>query len=183
MIRHDPSDLGSRLYSAVSTRSVNTEPSSFTDALAYFGRLAGGSVRAMATLMGVPRRTLRDWMAGATPSAARRKAVADSARLSARRERLRPGRENRLRASDSSDVTIVAVYNYDGGDARTVRIGDYLDPDTINQVVDAYLDGASPDELRTGFASNIQDPTGFYERTFALPASDEHGWTVTRVNL
>jgi len=185
-IQHDPRDLGTRLYAAVSTRSPNTEPTSFTDALAYFRRLAGGSVRAMSTLMGVPRRTLRDWLAGATPrDASKRRAIAQSATLSARRDRLKPGRESRLRGNDVEDVIIVARYNYsDDEDEREVEIGRYLDADTIDHLVDSYLNGTSPADLRLEFADKITgDETGFYTRTFANPASSDDGWTVRVVRL
>ncbi len=181
----NPNDLGARVYAAISQKSINTEPATFAAALGWFVRAAAGNVSAAARLMGVPRRSLRDWLSGTSrPGAARRAAVTTSARLSARRDRLRAGRESRLRGRDASGVRLVGYYNYDGPPLRTVRIGDYLAPDAIDSLIDAYLSGAGVDELRQEFAGAIvNDPTSFYANTMFNPADDEHGWTVTNLTL
>jgi hypothetical protein len=182
----DPGDLGGRLYTAVAGNraSMNTEPSGFSDALKFFLRAAGGSVSAAARLMGVPRRTARDWYAGkglGPRSAERRRHVAESATVSSRRQRLAAGREGRLRGGDQYDIVVKGVYNYDGGEERDVRIGPYLDDGTLDAVVDAYLDGADAAELRQLFADHITDP--FYQRTMGNPPTDDDGWTVNQVVL
>lgn len=183
-------DLGTRTYAAISGRSLSTEPSSWTGALGWFVKAAGGNVSAAARLAGVPRRSMRDWLSGVSrPKGPRESALIRSAQLSERRARLRPGREARLRNGTSGGVTIVGSYNYDddsSGNAksRTVDIGKFMEPDAVDQLVDAYLSGADEEGLREVFADQItMDPTGFYQRTLALNPQHTHGWTVTRVTL
>jgi len=190
MRQHHPYDLGTAIYKALSGgRSPNTEPTSFGDALGYFVKAAGGNVSAAARLMGVPRRSLRDWLGGvSTPKGDRRRDVARSAQLSARRQRLTPRREARLRGlTDSQGVVLVGQYNYDTASGidedRRVMIGHYLDDDTVPELVDAYLSGASPADLRDLFASKVNDPSDFYSRTMALPPTDDHGWTVNSIHF
>lgn len=190
MARIDPHDLGAQVYKAISGRSINTEPDSFTDALGYFSRLAGGNISAAARLAGVPRRTFRDWLDGkgtGPRSAARREQVALSAKLSARRDRLGPKREARMRAAAGSggfDIQITGGYSYDGNtDARApIMISDYMDPYAGDALIDAYLAGAGPDELRREFANLIVDAP-FYAETMALPPASTHGWWVTDLTI
>lgn len=180
-------DLGEALYATIarsrsgSRMSMGTEPGSFAGALRFFMKAAGGNVSAAARLAGVPRRSLRDWLDGKSrPGRERQGRILDSARMSSRRERLTPRREARVRASDAH-VVIRGGYNYDGpGDRAPINIGDYLEPGTMDRVVDAYLDGADVDELRETFAGGLTD--AFYADTMILPQTDEHGWTVTRVD-
>lgn len=182
-------DLGDALYSAITRRagsghgaSMRTEPSDFSSALKWFVKAAGGNVSAAARLAGVPRRSLRDWLDGkSTPGAQRRRALVGSARLSSRRERLRPGREKRLR--DPQAVWLTGSYNYDddGDDRNPIRISDFLDDGTMDRVIDAYLAGADAAGLRETFTDGIADP--FYGTTMALPPTDEHGWSVTAIRI
>lgn len=180
-------DLGEALYRAIartaggSRASMKTEPSSFAGALRFFVGMAGGNVSAAARLAGIPRRSFRDWMAGTSrPGKQRQGQLVDSARMSSRRDRLTPRRENKLRASDA-DVVVKGSYNYDdGGSERApIRIGDYLDPGTMDAVVDIYLNGGDAADMRERFAEGITDP--FYSMTMALSPNDEHGWTVSSV--
>lgn len=189
MAKHDPRDLGAQVYKAISGRSINTEPQTFSDALRYFTRLAGGNISAAARLAGVPRRTFRDWTEGkglGPRSADRRGEVARSAKLSSRRERLGARKEAKLRAAgeDAVDIELTGYYNYDGDpDPRApIIISEYMDPDAGNRLVDAYLAGAGPDELRELFADLITDAP-FYAQTMGLPVTDEHGWTVTNLKF
>lgn len=182
----DAGDLGGYVYRAVAHTphgrgwSPNTEPTSFVDAVGWFMKAAGGNISAAARLAGVPRESMRDWVRGkSTPRGARREAIKRSAQLSERRNRLRPGREQRLRGMDASGVTMTATYNYDGGKPRTVTLGDYMDDGAIERLTDAYLNGAGQDELREALASEVMDPNGFYARTLAEPPSSAHGWTVS----
>lgn len=192
MINHDPNDLGSCIYRAIAVTgqgkgrgySPNTEPTSFADALKWFMQAAGGNISAAARLMGVPRESARDWVKGiSTPKDQRRRDIAKSAQLSARRERLRPGRETRLRAAGSGDVMVFGAYNYHDEPPRAVSVGQYLDDDTVSILIDAYLNGASPEDLRETFCDHLNDPNGFYQRTMILPPTNEHGWTVDHVSL
>lgn len=185
MIQHHPKDLGTAVYRALSGgRSPNTEPSSFADALKWFVKAAGGNVSAAARLAGVPRRSFRDWMDGkSSPGQQRRDQVAASARLSERRARVTPGREKRLRGRASDGIVITGSYNYDPG-PRKVAIGQYMADGVIDDLLDAYLNGAQPDELREIFAVGItDDPSGFYASTMDQGPTDTHGWTVDHVTL
>lgn len=187
---HDPNDLGAQVYKAISGRSINTEPDDFPGALRWFMR-KGGNPSAAARLAGVPRRTMRDWLDGkglGPRSSARRAALVESARLSERRARLRPGREARIRAAgdggDVVDIQVTGAYNYDGvmEDRAPIMVSEYMPTDAGDQLVDAYLNGAGPDELRTLFADLIEDAP-FYANTMGLPPDDDHGWTVSNVRM
>jgi hypothetical protein len=188
---YDSGDLGYQLYRAMTGRkSPNTEPTSFADALVWFTKAAGGNVSAAARLAGVPRRTFRDWTEGkglGPRSAARRAEVKRSATISERMARIGTRREARLRTSESlAGATVTGFYNYDGksNDRRPILIGDYLSDNAGDELVDAFMSGASPAELREVFAANLtNDATGFYERTMALPPTSDHGWTVSHVKL
>jgi|SRR5262245_26554395 len=177
-------DLGTRTYAAISQRSINTEPTSWTAALGWFVKAAQGNVSGAARLAGVPRRSMRDWLSGVSkPKAGRAAAVIESARLSERRARLKPGRESRLRNGAPGSIVVKATYNYDGTE-REVAIGNYMDDYAVDELIDAYLSGADEAGLREEFADQITlDPTGFYARTFALGPNDRHGWSVERVTL
>lgn len=179
------SDLGAKTYSAISTRGMSTEPSSWAGALGWFVRAAGGNVSAAARMAGVPRRSMRDWVAGVSrPKGPRAAALIQTAKVSERRARLKPGREARLRNGTPANITLVGTYNYDGGNPRTVLIGNYMDDDALDELVDAYLSGADAGELREVFADQItNDPSGFYERTMRRGPGDSHGWTVQVVTL
>lgn len=194
MRTYDPSDLGYNIYRAMTGRkSPNTEPTSFADALGWFVKAAGGNVSAAARLAGVPRRTFRDWTEGkglGPRSAARRAEVRRSATISERAARFGTRREARIRASESlAGATVTGAYNYDvnngaKGERKPIQIGEYLSDDAGEQLADAFMNGASPAELREVFASCLtEDATGFYERTMALPPTDNHGWTVSNVTL
>lgn len=183
-VQHNPADLGSAVYRAISGgKSPNTEPTSFADALGWFVKAAGGNVSAAARLAGVPRRSFRDWLDGkSSPGADRRGQVSAAARLSERQARLTPKRTARLRGREPDGIVLKGVYNYDG-EPRTVEIGRYMIDGAIDALLDAYLNGASPEDLREVFADHIDDPSAFYSRTMALGPSDDHGWTVERVSF
>lgn len=178
-----------QVYRAIAGRSINTEPSTFSDALSWFMR-KGGNPSAAARLAGVPRWTMRDWLAGkglGPRSAARRDALVESARLSERRARLGPKKEARIRAAGGGaiyDIQVTGSYNYDGASSTrpAITISDYMESDAGEQLVDAYLSGAGPDELRTLFANLIVDAP-FYAETMGLPPGSEHGWWVTDLKM
>lgn len=184
-------DLGEAIYRALCSRkgpqSPNTEPRSFSDAVRWFVKNAGGSISAAARLAGVPRRTFRDWVSGSAPRDPGRAAgIVRAALAGERRRRMPPGREQRLRQLDVGNVQVKGAYNYDSGEykdkARVVDIGQYMADDAIGQCVDAFLSGAGIDELREVFADSIvDDPIGFYPDTMRLPMEDDHGWSVESV--
>lgn len=184
--------LGEALYDRITNgRSPRTEPATLGAALAVIVGNAG-SVAGAARMMGVPRRTFRDWISkgyAGKPTGAggtRNGEVIRAALRIERRARLPRGRERRLRNTPPSSVTIDGTYEYRGrGGAReekryAVAVGDYMRPGTLGDVLDAFLDGASLDELGDTFAAGIDDPHGFYSDT--LDSGHEHGWDVDEVN-
>src|SRR5262245_39446083 len=122
-----------------------------------------GSVSSLGRLLGVPRSTLRGWLAGAH---ARRDTseIEEFGRYEQRREVLSRHRERRLRHAPASGIKVRGTYNYPGERPRMIDLGRWMD-DRLERVVDAYLDGASPAELGREFAGLINDG-GFYEREF-----------------
>jgi hypothetical protein len=186
--RYDPHDLGAQVYKAIAGRSVNTEPHTATDAVAWFMRQAGGNISAAARLAGVPRESMRDWAKGISkPKAARGEALAKSAQLSERRARLGPRKEARLRAAGDSpviDIQVTGSYNYDDApeNRAPIVISEYMDTDAGDQLVDAYLAGAGPGELRELFADLIVDAP-FYAETMGLPPADTNGWWISNVQM
>lgn len=154
-------------YRAVCGRSPFTEPKPAPTTLDFTGsvNLLYARVKsqpALSAMLGVPRRTLRRWLAGEVPGrtaldrqrrdlvegAARRLiATQDNAAVVAvRRGRLSLTRETSIR--NKRNVHIIAVNRYDatrrhlkftiGGDASTG-----LHEGTIDAAVDAYLNGAT----------------------------------------
>lgn len=192
MARHDPRDLGAQVYRAIAGRSINTEPSTFSAALSWFMR-KGGNPSAAARLAGVPRRTMRDWLEGkglGPRSQARRDALVESARLSERRARLGPKKEARIRAlgprmgQSGGGITVTGSYNYDDSpESRApIPMQQYMLPSAGDQLVDAYLNGAGPEQLRELFADLIDDAP-FYHRTLRLPPDDRDGWQIDNVTI
>jgi hypothetical protein len=79
---------------------------------------------------------------------------------------------------------VTGSYNYDDGpgDRAPIMISEYMETDAGAQLVDAYLAGAGPDDLRERFADLIVDAP-FYANTMRLPPSNDHGWTVSHVRM
>lgn len=184
--------LGEALYSAITKgRSPRTEPSTLPAALAVIIG-AAGSVAGAARAMGVPRRTFRDWIekgyAGKPTGTGgtRNSEVVRAALRIERRNRLPRGREQRMRNTPPSTVTISGTYMYRGRDNKledrrdSVDVGQYLQAGTLGAVLDVFLDGGSLDELGDTFAAGIDDPTDFYSDT--LSSDDAHGWDVDGVD-
>lgn len=190
MPRHyDPADLGAQVYKALAGRSINTEPTTIPEAVSWFLRQAQGNVSAAARLAGVPRRSMRDYAEGKSrPKGDRGAAMVQSAKLSERRARLGPRKEARIRGAgnggDLIDIQVTGSYNYDGAtDNRApIMISEYMDTDAGDQLVDAYLSGAGPGELRELFAGLIVDAP-FYAETMGLPPGNEHGWWITDLQM
>jgi len=132
--------------------------------------------------LGVSRSTLRGWRDGRTPRTDRRWIVTE-AEQHQRRERLDRDRERHLRRPWALDgLQVTATYHYarggsmKGTEQRTLPLGDYMN-DVADELVDAYLDGASPAELAEIFTDGINDH-GWYAQTFSEDgdgAWDIHG--------
>lgn len=179
-------DPGEAIYRAICRRSPATEPQTFNQAVGWFIANAGGNLSAAARAAGVPRRTFRDWTEGKGHGTARAGAVLAAARAGERRARLRPGREKRLRRADPGAVVVRGRYNYDEGrgGVRVAQVGRYAGPSLIDDVLDAFLSGATLAELREVFAGGITgDATDFYPQTLGNPTSSAHGWDVTGIDL
>ncbi len=178
-------DLGEALYGAIAGgRSSTSEPGTFADAVAWFVA-AAGSVAGAARLAGVPRRTFRDWVSGKGTKPGRASGLIAAAKQGERRRRLTRDREQRLRNTRPRDVHVSGSYNYDTPpiERSNIAIGQFLRSGAIDDVIDAYLAGGDEDELRETFADAIDDPRDFYGPTMHNPSSDEHGWTITSLNL
>lgn len=178
-------DPGEAMYRAICRRSPYTEPNTFGQAVGWFIARAGGNVSAAARAAGVPRRTMRDWLAGKGGKTARAGDMVAAARAGERRERLRPGREKRLRRVDPGGMVVRGKYNYDGKNApdRAASVGRFAQPNLINDVLDVFLAGGSLEQIRDAFAGNINDPSGFYSTTLGLSHENDHGWSVDEIDL
>jgi hypothetical protein len=157
-----------RAYRAVSGRSPRTEPKPAPTTLDFHGSLnllyaRIKSQNRLAEVLGVPRRTLRRWLAGETPSRTgpdrvRRETIENSAKAiirrddhaalqAQRRSRLTPAKERKARGAQAIEVK--GTLRYDG-DKRTIKFmvgaSDGLDSGVPDAIVDAFLDGASADD-------------------------------------
>lgn len=169
-------DLGEAIYREITGgRSPHTELRGWSDALEFIVGQAG-SGRAAARELGIAETTLRGWRHGRTPRDGG-DYVLDAARRMQRRARLRPGREARLRQPGAlDDAKLVGRLSYDGAPEpdRDVMIGDYM-ADVQNDIIDAYLEGASLDELGEIFLEGITG-ADFYSETMGPDGGDHMSW-------
>ncbi len=175
----DPLCVGAAIYTAITGgRHMRTEVSTFAKALGWL-RNRNPSTAAMARSLGVPRSTLRRWLAGtSTPRSHRQDSIVNAIRSAQRRLRLTPGRERRLRRAETGEIKMVARYRYDPPNLwRTVDIGRYLDPAMRKELVDSYLAGGTADDFHAIFHDNILD-AGFYAQTFDPDIGYGNGWDV-----
>lgn len=176
-------DLGSAVYEAMAGGAAGGEPAGFRDALNY---LADGAIStsALARDLGVARSTLRGWLGGRTPRGARGDRIVEGAQLEWRRDVLSSSRERQMRSDWSTDsLVVVGTYTYDGkagprsaDEDREVALGEYLN-DVGENLVDAFLDGATPQELGDIVADAINDH-GFYADSFG---GGSGSWDVSEV--
>lgn len=165
--------------------SPHSEIASFGAAIEYLLGAAGGVASRAAGLAGVPPSTFRGWLHGRQPKAERAGQMFTAALRAQRRARLPKGRERRLRNSDMSGVTVMGTFRYAGGGSmrgaedREVDLGSYMD-NVADDLVDAFLDGASTDELAAIFHEGINDG-GFYEQTFD-PGNPDGGWDIDDIS-
>lgn len=159
-----------RAYRAVSGRSPRTEPMPAPTNLDFHGSLnllyaRVKSQNRLAEILGVPRRTLRRWLAGEQPSRTqqdreRRELVEGSARSiiarddnaatqAERRKRLTPVRERKIRGAHTIVIRARLRYEDEGG-ARTIsfEVGSSagVSAGVPDAVVDAYLNAATADD-------------------------------------
>lgn len=184
-----------RAYRAITGgRSPRSEPPDFRESLAVLVKAFKSQDKAAAAL-GVPRRTLRRWMAGENKPAANRRAVVEGAaeRL-LRRGRLTPKREIKMRTATM--VVIKARLRYeDEGGARTMafKIGGgnalSLGGSAIEFAVDAFLQGATaddgPEHQNAGIFAPIADGMidEWYRETFQDPMPDALAFDVESVTI
>ena len=178
-------DLGDAIYREITGgRSPRTEIGTFGGAVEYLLGKAGGVASTAARLAGVPASTFRGWLRGRQPKAGRAGDVVRAASAAERRDRLSRGRERRLRAPGAlSTLKVIGTYGYDkgkgftpAGGQREAAVGYYMD-EVQDALVDAYLAGASTDELAEIFADAITD-RGFYAETFERDNPDGHAWDI-----
>lgn len=172
----------------------SSEPMTFRNALTRVVASVG-SVQGAARELGVPRRTLRRWLAGEnTPAAARQSEVRKRAGLLVRRSRLPPTREVRRRRA--TRVQIKAIFRYDGtlrdltflvgGSGPTGMLAG-----TPDRTVSAFLAGAEgrdiPDPVDGGsglfgpLARGMTD--NWYRERFLLGSNDDQGFDVQTVRF
>lgn len=164
-----------RAYRAVSGRSPRTEPQPAPTNLDFHGSLnllyaRVKSQNRLAEILGVPRRTLRRWLAGEQPNRTQgdrerralvegsaRRIIAnddDAAKQAARRGRLTPQRERKIRRATGIQLKVRMRYEGRGDDERTLKFRFTADPDigdgiaaiVPDAVVDAFLNGAGAED-------------------------------------
>jgi hypothetical protein len=202
-----------RAYRALTGRSPRTEPNPAPTSLDFTAslNLLYGRVKSqtkLADILGVPRRTVRRWLAGEVPGRteqdkARRDLVEGSAksiirrddnaaRQAVRRSRLPIKREAKVRAART--ITIVGTLRYEGTE-RTMKfvVGDNgslgVDGGAVDQLVDAYLNGASADDGALRQNDGIFAPIAYgltddwYREAFLDTAPDGLGFDVSKVTF
>lgn len=185
-------------YQAIAGRrwSPGSEPAAsggFVDWLAVIVGAFGGNVSAAARAMDVPRRSVRDWLAGTTrPGPERRSLVRRTAAALTRRTRLTAGREPRLR--NARTIRIEGVDRYDDEERDvTFHVGQQgttgLAPGTLGRLVDAYLGGGNASDDRRSMPGlfdviidGMTDPNGWYQ-TFFRSKQAKWGCDVYRVTI
>lgn len=184
-------DLGEAVYREITGRSPYTEIDTWVGALEYLLTRGGGVASKAARLAGVPASTFRGWLRGRQPKPERAGGVFGEVSLIERRARLPLKRERRMRRPGAlHNAKISGTYGYQtstgftpssagwtGGGGRDANIGPYMVDGTQDDVLDAYLEGASLDELAELFADGIGD-NGWYARTFNPDSTDSDGWDI-----
>lgn len=172
-------DLGEAIYREITGRSSRTEVSGFQAAINYLtGRF--GSATAAAKATGFPPSSFRHWVSsGRVPGSEKRADVVEAALLQQRRDRLPAGREAKMRRPGAlADIRMVGSLTYDSAPEpeRDVDLGSYMD-EVQNELLDAYLDGATPDELAEIFVAGVEDD--FYRETLDENGDSRMSWDVS----
>ena len=169
-------DLGEAIYRRITGRSPHTEVSTFAGAVTYLVTRFG-SASAAARASGFPPSSFRHWVSsGRVPVAEKRSDVVEAALLQQRRDRLPPGREKRMRRPGAlNEVEMIGTVTLsDKDEYREVDIGRYMD-DAENELIDAYLDGATTDELAEIWAASVND--SFYRNGL-----EDGDWDIDRLD-
>jgi hypothetical protein len=168
-------DPGEAIYQHITNgKPSSSEVRSFGDAIRY---LVGefGSASNAGRAAGVAPSSFRHWASGKRkPSRDKQDEIFDLAQAMQRRARLSRKRERKLR-QPVTGFKMVGRLTYDSTPEpdRDVTLGPYLDDNVGDRLVDAYLDGASTDELAEILAESIADAP-FYEETFDPYNDDQH---------
>ena len=168
-------DLGEAIYRQITGRSPHTEVVTFSAAVTYLATRFG-SATAAARASGFPPSSFRHWVSsGRVPSAEKRGDVIEAALLQQRRDRLPAGREKRLRRPGAlNEVEMFGTVTLsDKDEYREVDIGRYMD-DAENDLVDAYLEGATTAELAEIWADSVND--SFYRNGL-----EDGDWDIDRL--
>jgi hypothetical protein len=155
-------------------RSPRTEPTTLPAALAVVVASVQGNVSAAARALGVPRRTLRDWLAGTkTPKPANRSLIMATAKRMSRRTRLNPKREARLRGARSIRIQGIDRYDDKERDVTFTLDGPMttrLDPAVFGELVDAFLRGVS------GIDDPLLPGSGLFNDVLPAAMLDPNNW-------
>ena len=150
--------LGDALYAELSGGGYTSEDDddyTLQDALEDLGR--GQSVRSLAAELGVPRSTLRGWLAGATPKM-NVAPLLDVARSIRRAEQLAGnGGPGFLDAADFMVGGWIQISSEKPRYATVPASKLDLDPDLGERLTDAYLAGAGPERLAHVFTKGVGD--------------------------
>lgn len=160
-------ELGEAIWREITGRSPRAEITSFGDAVNYLlGR--AGSASAAARVIGVPPSTFRHWVSsGRVPKGERKGDVIEMASLQKRRDMLPRGREKRMRKPDSLGTAVKCVISISPPreEERELELASWLGYDVENDLIDAYLEGATPDDLAEIFHDAIEG-SAFYSDVF-----------------
>jgi hypothetical protein len=176
-------DPGEAIYRHITGgKQSRTEIRTFGDAVKFLVRRYGSASNA-ARAAGVPPSSFRHWASGKRkPTSERAGDILDMALLAQRRGRLSKKRERELRAP-LDGFKMVGRLTYDSAPEpdRELGLDPYLADDLGDQLVDAYLDGATPDELAAILSDALSDAP-FYQDTLDPYSDDGHlAWDVDSI--
>lgn len=124
-------------------RSPRTETRGWMEGLHFYVNAMGGKAQA-ARQLDVPRRTLRNWLAGTMPPPERKARITSLVVRAQRRGRLDAKREARLR--NAKTIRIEGKDRYNGEDRKvTFQIGESgstgIAADVMDRLINSYLAG------------------------------------------
>lgn len=141
-------NLGDTVYRLIAGRThYRREEESSADQVKRALKEAGG-VSQLARSIGVARTTVQRWNKGSKPTLESQELI----RSVLRRADLSQRREHRLRMADG-----LIVKGKQEGRNRTINLGRYLRPGTMDKAVEAYLRGATARDLHVVVWGGITD--------------------------
>lgn len=158
-------DLGSLIYRALTGYSPRSEPTTTAGQLAYI-RSHYASTTAMAKAMGMPRRTVSDWIAGKhAPSRGYQAGI----RAMARYFRMSPLRRQKMISRNSPNAKGIVEYDSRNRriDARAMKWSNL----GLANLINAYLNGATLREMEDTFIAQIGEP--FWREAIDLGRDNE----------